>query len=301
VTVPLGGRTRRRDLFWLVVGRQPLFLFGYGIILTMTLAAIFAPVIAPYDPTQADPTATLQPPSSAHWMGTDISGMDIFSRVVYSARIDLIIAVTGALASVALGAPFGLIAGHFSGAKGFWGGFSEFIMRAADVSQAFPVFVLALALVAALGESARNVVIAIAFVNAPVYLRLLRAQALSLRERRFIDAARVAGSSELRLIFRHVLPNSMSPAIVQLSVNIGWGVLLTAGLSFVGAGVRVPTPEWGSMIAIGAPNMITGQWWPALFPGLAIAITVLGFALIGDSLELMMDPVRRRAIARRRP
>ena len=142
-------------------------------------------------------------------------------------------------------------------------------------------------------------IIAIAFVNAPIYLRLLRTQALSLRERRFVEAARVAGNSELRIVFRHILPNAMAPAIVQLSVNMGWAVLLTAGLSFVGAGVHVPTPEWGSMIAIGAQNMITGQWWPALFPGVAIALTVLGFALVGDSLELMLDPVRRRGIVRR--
>jgi peptide/nickel transport system permease protein len=137
-------------------------------------------------------------------------------------------------------------------------------------------------------------------VNAPIYLRLMRTQALSLRERRFVDAARVSGSSEARIVIRHILPNSTSPAIIQSSVNVGWSVLLTAGLSFVGAGVRVPTPEWGSMIAVGSQNMITGQWWPALFPGIAIGITVLGFALIGDSLELMLDPLRRRGIVRTR-
>jgi peptide/nickel transport system permease protein len=226
--------------------------------------------------------------------------MDIFSRIIYSARIDLVIAVLGTALSLLIGAPLGLIAGYFSGARGVWGGASEATMRTADVLQAFPVFVLAIALVAALGQSARNVIIAIAFVNIPIYLRLLRTQALSLRERRFIDAARVARSSEMRIVFRHVLPNAMSPAIIQASVNMGWAVLLTAGLSFVGAGVRVPTPEWGSMIAVGAQNMITGQWWPALFPGIAIALTVLGFALIGDSLELMLDPVRRSGIVRDR-
>jgi peptide/nickel transport system permease protein len=138
-------------------------------------------------------------------------------------------------------------------------------------------------------------------VNAPIYLRLIRTQALSLRERRFVEAARVSGSSEFRILFRHILPNGAAPVIAQASVTMGWAVLLTAGLSFVGAGVRVPTPEWGSMIAVGAQNMITGQWWPALFPGVAIALTVFGFALIGDSLELMLDPVRRRRIVRARP
>jgi peptide/nickel transport system permease protein len=226
--------------------------------------------------------------------------MDVFSRVIFSARIDLVIAVLGTLLSLGIGLPLGVIAGYFAGTRGIWAWLSEGIMRVADVLQAFPVFVLAIALVAALGQSARNVILAIAFVNAPIYLRLLRTQALSLRERRFIDAARVSGSSELRIVFRHILPNAVAPAIIQASVNMGWAVLLTAGLSFVGAGVRVPTPEWGSMIAVGAQNMITGQWWPALFPGIAIALTVLGFALIGDSLELMLDPVRRRRIVRKR-
>jgi peptide/nickel transport system permease protein len=293
-------RAGRLELFLLVLRTHPLYGLGYLLVLTVVIFAIFAPFIAPFDPERADPAVVLVPPGGEHLFGTDVSGMDVFSRVVYSARIDLTIAVLGTLLSLVVGSPLGLIAGYFSGARGVWGWVSEGLMRAADVLQAFPVFVLAIALVAALGQSARNVILAIAFVNAPIYLRLLRTQALSLRERRFVEAARVAGNSEMRIVFRHVLPNASAPAIVQLSVNVGWAVLLTAGLSFVGAGVRVPTPEWGSMIAIGAQNMITGQWWPALFPGVAIALTVLGFALVGDSLELMLDPVRRRGIARRK-
>ena len=292
-------RTGKLELFLLVLRQQPMLALGYVLVVAIILLSLFAPLIAPYDPEQANPDAVLVPPSSSHVMGTDVSGMDVFSRVIYSGRIDLTIAVFGTLVSVLIGLPLGLIAGYFSGTKGIWGWISEGLMRAADVLQAFPVFVLAIALVAALGASVRNVIIAIAFVNAPIYLRLLRTQALSLRERRFVEAARVAGSSELRIVFRHILPNAAAPAIVQLSVNMGWAVLLTAGLSFVGAGVQVPTPEWGSMIAIGAQNMITGQWWPALFPGIAVALTVLGFALVGDSLELMLDPVRRRGLVRR--
>lgn len=288
-------------LFALVLRQRPVFALGYVLVALIVVLAILAPLIAPYDPEQADAAVTLLPPSGSHLLGTDISGMDVFSRVIYSARIDLLIAVAGTLLSLAVGMPLGLIAGYFSGTRGPWGWLSEGMMRAADVLQAFPVFVLAIALVAALGPSARNVIVAITFVNAPIYLRLMRTQALSLRERRFVDAARVAGSSETRIVIRHILPNATAPAIIQSSVNVGWSVLLTAGLSFVGAGVRVPTPEWGSMIAVGAQNMITGQWWPALFPGIAIGITVLGFALIGDSLELMLDPVRRRGIARARP
>jgi peptide/nickel transport system permease protein len=291
-------RAGKLELFLFVLRRRPLFAFGYALVLVIVLLALLAPVLGLDDPERANGELALAHPSFAHWLGTDISGMDIFSRVIFSARIDLLIAVLGTLLSLAIGAPLGLVAGYFSGTRGFWSWLSEGIMRAADVLQAFPVFVLAIALVAALGQSARNVIFAIAFVNAPIYLRLLRTQALTLRERRFVEAARVAGNSELRIVFRHILPNAMAPALVQLSVNMGWAVLLTAGLSFVGAGVRVPTPEWGSMIAVGAQNMITGQWWPALFPGVAIALTVLGFALVGDSLELMLDPVRRRGIVR---
>jgi peptide/nickel transport system permease protein len=292
-------RAGKLELFLLVLRQQPLLAFGYVLVVAIILLSLLAPLIAPYDPEQANAAAVLVSPNSSHVMGTDVSGMDIFSRVIHSGRIDLTIALFGTLVSLLIGSPLGLIAGYFSGTKGVWGWISEGIMRSADVLQAFPVFVLAIGLVAALGQSVRNVIIAIAFVNAPIYLRLLRTQALSLRERRFVEAARVAGNSELRIVFRHILPNAAAPAIVQLSVNMGWAVLLTAGLSFVGAGVEVPTPEWGSMIAVGAQNMITGQWWPALFPGIAIALTVLGFALVGDSLELMLDPVRRRGLVRR--
>src|SRR5712692_8668941 len=256
-------RAGKIELFLLVLRQRPLFGFGYVLVALIVLLALFAPLIAPYDPEQANASITLRSPSGSHLLGTDISGMDIFSRVIFSARIDLLIAVLGTFFSLAIGSPLGLIAGYFSGNRSVWGWVSEVMMRVADVLQAFPVFVLAIALVAA-----------------PIYLRLLRTQALSLRERRFVDAARVAGNSELRIVFRHIFPNAMAPAIIQTSVNMGWAVLLTAGLSFVGAGVRVPTPEWGSMIAVGAQNMITGQWWPALFPGVAIALTVLGFALI---------------------
>lgn len=293
-------RAGKAELFLLVLRQHKLFALGYFLVASIIILALVAPLIAPFDPEEANAAITLASPSASHWLGTDISGMDIFSRIIYSARIDLVIAVLGTCFSILIGGPLGLIAGYFSGARGLWGWISEIMMRVADVLQAFPVFVLAIALVAALGQSARNVILAIAFVNAPIYLRLLRTQALSLRERRFVDAARVAGNGELRIVFRHVLPNAVAPAIIQASVNMGWSVLLTAGLSFVGAGVRVPTPEWGSMIAVGAQNMITGQWWPAVFPGIAIALTVLGFALIGDSLELMLDPVRRRQIVRER-
>jgi peptide/nickel transport system permease protein len=171
-------------------------------------------------------------------------------------------------------------------------------MRAADVLQAFPVFVFAIALVASLGQSIQTVVLAIAFVNAPIYLRLMRAQVMSIREMRYVEASLVAGLSDLQTILRHIVPNAIGPVLAQLSINIGWAILLTAGLSFIGAGVRAPTPEWGSMIAMGFQNVVTGQWWPSVFPGLALAITVFGFSLVGLSIEVFADPVKRRALVR---
>jgi peptide/nickel transport system permease protein len=164
------------------------------------------------------------------------------------------------------------------------------------VLQAFPVFVFAIAVVAVLGQSLYSVVIAVAFVNTPIYLRLMRSQVLSVRRMRYVEAAYVAGVSDTKILMRHVIPNSLAPVLAQLSVNIGWAILLTAGLSFIGAGVEAPTPEWGSMIAMGYQNIITGHWWPSIFPGLALALTVFGFALIGSSIEILADPARRRTL-----
>ena len=156
-------------------------------------------------------------------------------------------------------------------------------MRAADVLQAFPIFVFAIALVASLGQSIQTVVLAIAFVNAPIYLRLMRSQVLSIRSMRYVEASQVNGLSDFQTIIRHVVPNAMAPVLAQLSINVGWGIVLTAALSFVGAGVRAPTPEWGSMIAMGFQNVVTGQWWPSMFPGTMLAVTVFGFSLVGGS------------------
>jgi peptide/nickel transport system permease protein len=159
--------------------------------------------------------------------------------------------------------------------------------------QSFPVFVLAMALVAVTGQKMSNVILVVAFLNAPIYMRLMRSGVLSARESTYVEAARCVGNSDSRIVFRHILPNVINPSITQASVNIGWAILLTSGLSFIGAGVPVPKAEWGAMIAVGAPTVITGEWWSSLFPGLAIAITVLGFALVGDGLRAYFDPTTR--------
>ncbi|MDQ0221401.1 ABC transporter permease [Peribacillus cavernae] len=251
------------------------------------LCAIFAPIIAPYAPEEAIVEDSRLAPNSDHIFGTDETGMDVFSRVVHATRIDVTIAVFGTLLSLLIGIPIGLAAAYREGL------FGEITMRIADVLQAFPVFILAIALVSILGNNVQNIIIAIAFLNAPIYMRFVRSEVLSIKQRPYVEAARCAGMSNLKIMFKELLPNSLRPTMVQASINMGWAILLTAGLSFIGAGVRVPTAEWGSMIAIGAPLIITGQWWSSFFPGVAIGITVLGFALFGDFLRLYLDPERR--------
>lgn len=283
-------------IFWKVARIRPRFALGYVIVAIVILLAIFAPLIAPYSPTQADSMSFLEPPSARHLFGTDNVGMDIFSRAIYAPRIDLTIAVLGTALSAVLGSSIGAWVGYYNSGRGFRVWLSIAVMRAADVIQAFPVFVFAIALVAILGQSIQTVVLAIAFVNAPIYLRLMRSQVLSIRSMRYVEASQVNGLSDFQTIVRHVIPNAMGPVLAQLSINVGWGILLTAALSFIGAGVRAPTPEWGSMIAMGFQNVVTGQWWPSMFPGAMLAITVFGFSLVGASIEVLADPAKRREL-----
>lgn len=283
--------------FWLFALRKSATLrLGLAIVALWLLIGILAPVIAPYSPVKPDPSSVLLPPSSEHWFGTDQDGLDIFSRVLWAPRIDLGIAVAATALAFLVGVPIGAFTGYFGGRGGVANVASVAVMRMVDVSLAFPVFVFALALVAVLGPGATNVIAALTFVNAPVFVWLTRSEVLSVRERAFVEAARCSGNSELRIAFRHVLPNSLAPPLTQLSVVLGFAILLTAGLSFIGAGVRIPTPEWGLMIAGGAPALIGGKWWPALFPGIALGSAVFGFALIGDGLRVFLDPRRRRTL-----
>ena len=262
---------------------------GFAIIGVMLALVVLAPYLASYDPLEANPNDILQPPSMAHWFGTDSSGLDIYSRVLYAPRVDMVIAVAGVLLGVVIGCPLGVFVGYYPTRF-----LSTLIMRAMDFMQSLPVFIMAMSIVAALGQDVTNVIYVLTLFKTPIFVRLMRSEALSLREIEYIEAARCVGNSTLRIVFRHLLPNSLAPALVQLSVSIGASILLTAGLSFIGAGVRVPTPEWGLMIASGAQNMITGQWWIAFFPGVAMSLAVLGFALVGDSLREVLDPARRR-------
>lgn len=261
------------------------------------LLAVFGPAIAPYDPTVPTADISVPPPSPGklpgllwdtlqgrldrpvHWFGTDSAGLDIFSRVLASPRIDVVVGLAATGLSLGLGSLLGLAAG-FSRGRG-----SEALTRASDVFQSFPVFILAMMLVVLTGRNTINIVLTLAALFTPIYLRLTRSQVVVERSRTYVEAARVMGNSEARIALRHVLPNSMGPALIQASVTVGWAILLTAGLSFVGAGVRPPTPEWGGMIATGANLIILGEWWPSVFPGIAISVTVFGYAILGNAFE----------------
>lgn len=282
------GRTKEKAQVWAyVLRRHPLFIAGL-VITTLTLGLVlFGPSLAPYDPMTSIPGSALLPPSSKHLFGTDRSGMDVFSRVVAAARIDVSIGVIATAIAWLIGTPLGVLTGFY---RGPW---THLILRIADVIQAFPAMVLGMAMVAATGQEISNVIWVMAFLYAPIYMRLVRSQAVGIRDSQYVLAARCAGNSELRIAFRHLAPNCIAIAIIQASVNIGSTILLTAGLSFIGAGVRVPIPEWGSMISIGAPSIMTGDWWPAIFPGIFLSLTVLGFAMIGNELRYIVDPTRR--------
>lgn len=278
-----------------------LLVTGVVIVATVCVLAAVGPNIGPYDPTLTTPRVAHPPPPllelpgilvdwaagrlphPPHLMGTDASGFDVFSRVIAAPRTDLTIALVANALSLALGLLLGLVAGYWRNAA------TELLMRVSDVLQSFPVFITAMVLVALGGRSTANIVIALALVYTPIYIRLTRTEVLAQKTRGFVEAARAAGNSELAIALRHVLPNSLAPALIQSSVTVGFAILLTAGLSFVGAGVRPPTPEWGLMISTGANQIILGEWWPSLFPGIAISLTVFGFAVLGNALERRHD------------
>ncbi|HZU18786.1 MAG TPA: ABC transporter permease [Candidatus Dormibacteraeota bacterium] len=270
---------------------SPLEVLAFIIFLVIVFLALFGPRIAPYPTETANPLLRLLPPSWAHLLGTDVNGMDIWSRLLAAPRTDVFIAVVATGLSVLVGAPLGVIAGYFEGNRRRLSSFvGEGILRLLDVVQAFPVFIFAMVLVAIRGANVVNIVAAVAFVNMPVFLRLVRGEVLQLRDRPFAEAARVVGNSDLQIGFKHLLPNALPPLVVQISVTVGFAILLTAGLSFVGAGIAPPTPELGNMISEGAKFMITGQWWPSLFPGIALGIIVFTFGVVGETVGRLLQP-----------
>ncbi len=268
---------------WRRFRHHPPAMIGLGIVLTFVVLAAAAPLISPYDPVAQDLRSAIQPPSAEHWFGTDQLGRDIATRLMYGARISLMIGVLAVLIGMVVGVPLGMLAGYYGG----WADLA--ISRMADMMFAFTSILLALTLVAVLGISLQNVIIAVGISVIPVIIRLVRSSVLSLREEPYVEAARALGASDLRIITRHVFRNSLTPVLVHGTLSIGVSILLAAGLGFLGLGVQSPTAEWGTMLGEGrqfifsAPHLTT-------FPGIAIFLAILAFNLLGDGLRDRFDP-----------
>jgi peptide/nickel transport system permease protein len=261
---------------------------GLIIVAVSLFFAAFGPLLAPYNPEASGAGPALAPPSAAFWLGTDRLGMDIFSRLIAAARVDVFIALVAAALATVFGTALGLVTGYRSNRV------TDALVRVSDLLKSFPIFVLAMLAVVATGHNVGNLVFVLALLNTPVFHRLIHAQTLYLRSSTFIDAARVSGNRDVRILYRHILPNALGLIFAEFSIVMGHGMLLVSSLSFIGAGVKVPTPEWGSMIAVGAVSIMEGgHWWPSVFPGLALTITVMGYSIVGDALHRLTDPKRR--------
>ncbi|EZP78547.1 binding-protein-dependent transporter system inner membrane protein [Parageobacillus genomosp. 1] len=268
---------------WRRFRKNKIALVGLGIVVFFILLAIFAPLLAPYDFKEQNLAERLQPPSSEHFFGTDDFGRDIFSRVIYGARISLWVGFFSVLGSVIVGSLLGIIAGYY----GRW--IDGIISRLFDIMLAFPSILLAIGIVAVLGPSLQNALIAIAVINIPNFGRLIRSRVLSIKQEEYVMAARAIGMSDMRILFHHILPNSMAPIIVQGTLAIATAIIEAAALGFLGLGAQPPNPEWGKMLA-DSKDFLTQAPWTMIFPGLAIMLTVLGFNLMGDGLRDALDP-----------
>jgi peptide/nickel transport system permease protein len=270
-----------------VLGENPVTGFAFALFLVFVVLAVLGPAIAPYDPLASNTAQALTGPSFHHWFGTDQLGRDILSRVIVATRLDLGMAIIAVALAFTGGTLLGLMAGFFGG----W--VDRVVGRTVDTIMAFPLFVLAMGIVAALGNSVANIVYATAIINLPIYARLARAEANVRRDAGFIEAARLCGNGEGRIVLTQLLPNILPLMMVQVSLTLGYAILNAAGLSFIGLGVRPPTAEWGIMVAEGASNIISGEWWVALFPGLVLMAAVFCFNLMGDGFRDIVDPQRR--------
>lgn len=268
---------------WQSFCKNRLAVIGLGIVIFFIIIAIIAPVIAPYSYQDQELAKRLLGPSSEHWFGTDDFGRDIFSRIVYGARISLWVGFFSVLGSVILGTLLGIVAGYY----GRW--VDAIISRCFDIMLAFPSILLAIAVVAILGPSLQNALIAIAVINIPNFGRLVRSKVLSVKQEEYIMAARAVGMKDSRILFRHILPNSISPVIVQATLAIATAIIEAAALGFLGLGAQAPTPEWGKMLADSKEYLVQAPW-TLFFPGIAIMLTVLGFNLMGDGLRDVLDP-----------
>jgi peptide/nickel transport system permease protein len=248
----------------------------------MFLAAAVLPLLSPYDPVGIESSRRLLPPSLAHWCGTDGFGMDIFTRILYGARTDLVLAFSAAGIALTVGSLLGAVSAYLGG----W--VDQLMQRATEVIQAFPVVLFAMAVLTALGVTLTHLVAVIAVINVPVYVKIVRSVVLPMRSAEFVEAARTTGQGTLSIIIRHVLPNTAGPVMAQFPINCAWSVQVIAGLSFLGLGVTVPEPEWGLMVQQGSNYVVTGQWWVSFFPGMAIVAGVYAFYVLGDQIEALV-------------
>lgn len=267
---------------------HPRILIGLLLLLVLVVVALLAPWISPHNPLSVNPDDARLPPGAGHVMGTDELGRDVLSRVMWGGRISLPVAFVAVGVGLTVGGLMGLTAGYRAGVTDL------LLMRLVDAILAFPALILAIALVAALGPSLRNAMIAIGIVQIPVYARLTRAQVLQLKSLDFVTAARALGASPVRIIVRHMLPNLLNPLIVQVSLSAAFAMLAEATLSFLGLSAPPPTPDWGFMINTGQSFLINGNWWMTVGPGAAICVAVFGFNWLGDALRDALDPRLRR-------
>ncbi len=287
--VPVASAPRRPWVITDFAGSQPIAAISFLFILALAFASIFADYVAPYDPLALDFENILTAPSAAHWFGTDNFGRDIFSRVIYGARTALVIGLTASFFGSITGGVIGVVSGYFSGR------FDFFVQRFIDILLSFPIIVLAVVVVAMLGRNIVigidvNLIVAIAIPIIPKVARVVRSSALSVRELPYIDAARAAGYSNARIIFRHMVPNVFAPFIIMFAAFVAQAILLEASLSFLGLGVTEPTPAWGLMLSGNAADFYREAPWMIIFPGLAISVTVFAFNLLGDGLRDYLDP-----------
>ena len=279
-------RSRLSDLQNFMRG-NPLGAAGAGIVLMMILMAVFADAITSYDPTANDFSVMLEAPSAAHWLGTDQFGRDVFSRIIYGARTALLVGFVSAFVGASIGLVLGVMSAYFGGKLDL------IFQRVMDVFMAFPLIIMALAVVSIFGTGAINVIIAITIPFIPRCARVVRSSALAIRETPYIDAARACGYSNSRIILRHMVPNVMAPFLIMLTASMGQAILIEASLSYLGLGVQEPTPAWGLMLRGGAEEYAESAPWMAIFPGLAISLAVFGFNLFGDALRDALDPKLR--------
>jgi peptide/nickel transport system permease protein len=261
-------------------------LVNFAVLFVLIGLGVLAPYLPLQDPVKPHVMQTLQPPSSKHWFGTDRDGMDIFSRTIFAIRTDFALALSSVLIGIVIGVPLGAMSGYAGGL------FDNIITRTTEVFQGFPQILFGMAVLAAAGNTLTNVVLIIAFYNVPVYSKMVRSVVVPLREVEFVQAAKVAGNRPVSIVFRHIIPNALVPVFSQLPLSCAYAVQMIAGLSFIGLGIEIPRPEWGSMIQLGANYIVFSKWWPSIFPGLALLSSVW---VLNNISDLLRSLVIRRA------